>query len=267
MITPWLLGDPPLVSDRPRLFCFPHAGGGASAFSPWLRRGSRLDVQPVRLPGRESRIAEPPVRSMDALLDLLVPALVPFLDGSFSLLGHSAGAAVAFALARRLEENGRVPVRLFVSGCAPPSSRGRARSIHRLTAEEIAGVLRGLGGTPQAVLDDPDALALFLPAIRADFELYETWHGDSGALLSCPVSAYYGTADPGCDAEQARAWGSVTTGSSTCRGFPGGHHFLFGSSSGDVLRSVAEEVGHELSTRSRVERDRRPGCRCGDRKD
>ena len=55
----------PAADARPearlRLFCFPHAGGGAAAYHRWTERlGPEIAVCAVRLPGRENRAAEPP---------------------------------------------------------------------------------------------------------------------------------------------------------------------------------------------------------------
>ncbi len=50
----------------PRLFWFPHAGGGARA------GGATRDLRvPVRLPGREARIAEAPFERMAPLVEAL----------------------------------------------------------------------------------------------------------------------------------------------------------------------------------------------------
>jgi len=42
-----------------KLFCFPHAGGAASAFSSWKRRlDHRIELRPMELPGRGKRFSE-----------------------------------------------------------------------------------------------------------------------------------------------------------------------------------------------------------------
>ena len=57
---------------------------------------------PARLPGRETRLDERPIDSMDHLISALADAIAPYLDKPFALLGHSMGAAIAFELARAL---------------------------------------------------------------------------------------------------------------------------------------------------------------------
>ncbi len=105
-----------MTSDKTRLFCFPYAGGGAAAYAGWREALPQLDVLPVKLPGREGRFREPPIKRIDALVERLSDALLPFFDTPFAFFGHSMGAIIAFELARRVERAGKSPVRVFVSG-------------------------------------------------------------------------------------------------------------------------------------------------------
>ncbi|MCX6626110.1 MAG: thioesterase domain-containing protein, partial [Candidatus Solibacter sp.] len=101
------------TSPAPRLFCFPHAGGGA---------GQPLDLSgwaaiPVRLPGRESRLAEAPFERMGPLVAALADNIDSYLDRPFAFFGHSMGAVVAFELARELRRRSRpLPMMLIASG-------------------------------------------------------------------------------------------------------------------------------------------------------
>ena len=74
------------MQHRPRLFCLPPAGAGPSLYRPWAgRHAAHVEVVPVSLPGRESRISEPLSVSLDALAELVQEARVEIL-----LPGHGA---------------------------------------------------------------------------------------------------------------------------------------------------------------------------------
>src|SRR5262245_25838037 len=122
---PWLACVQPRLRPGVRLFCFPHAGGGASLFRGWADGlPDAVEVCPVQLPGRETRFREPPFLCLEPLIEALATALRPHLDRPFAFFGHSLGALVAFELARRLgRAEGPQPVHLFVSGCAAPQIR------------------------------------------------------------------------------------------------------------------------------------------------
>src|SRR5215813_9802465 len=104
--------------DCIRLLCFPHAGGGASAFEWWRTSSpSGIDVCPVQYPGRENRWGEPFAPELTDLLTALAEDLAPIWERPFAFLGHSFGALVAFELARVLIQQGHPPpVRLFLTG-------------------------------------------------------------------------------------------------------------------------------------------------------
>jgi pyochelin biosynthesis protein PchC len=80
---------------RLRLYCIPYAGGGPWVYREWPA-GLRADVEvrAVVLPGRDPRFGEPALTSVEALADVLVPALCAELDRPFAIFGHSLGAAL-----------------------------------------------------------------------------------------------------------------------------------------------------------------------------
>ena len=96
----WLLRKAPHPGVRVRLFCFPHAGAGASAYRQWSAlAGPEIEICPVQLPGRENRLRETPYTQIGSLVDALLPALRAACDVPFALFGHSMGAMVAAEVA------------------------------------------------------------------------------------------------------------------------------------------------------------------------
>ena len=249
--SPWVGGDGRNgAPDAPeRLFCFPHAGGGAGFFRPWCKAlAPEIDVRPIELPGREWRLDEPPYRRLDDLLEPLCAALEPYLDRPYGLFGHSMGSLVAYEVARRFSESSRpAPSCLLVSGRRGPRLPSRHRIIFGLPDREFLDEVGRLGGMPREVLDEPDVLQMVLPTLRADYELSETYRPMPGGRLACPVAAYMGSADPEVTASELAGWRAETTGDFTTRVFLGDHFYLRGARP-DVLRAVRQDV-HEAMAR------------------
>ncbi len=81
----WIFASRPNPQARLRLFCFPHAGGGASFFRPWIGMlPPDIEVCPVQLPGRENRLKERPFNQFSPLISELAQALRPYLDRPFA---------------------------------------------------------------------------------------------------------------------------------------------------------------------------------------
>ena len=212
-------------TDSPkRLFCFPYAGGGASAFRSWHLPGTAIyAVQP---PGREDQIQEAPIDSMDSLSSAACEALLPLLDRPFAFFGHCLGGLVAYEVARLLEARHHPPPQiLIVSAVRPPHMSGPQGLRNLLTDDQFIAWLRTIGGTPEAALQNRRLMAMVLPALRADYSLYCSHVTDRIVPLHCPLLSIGGDCDPMVSLEEVMAWRYYATQFET-RIFPGGHFFF-----------------------------------------
>lgn len=237
-------------SDAPRqLFCFAHAGGGPSFFRPWRAPlAPEIAVRRVLLPGREWRLEEPPFRHITELVGPLCAALEPYLNQPYAFFGHSMGAVVAYEVARWFSGSSRVgPACLIVSG-RPAPGLASGRRLSELPDDQFVAEVGRLNGIPPEVLSEPGLLEMVLPALRADFELAETYRPLPGGRLSCPVVGYLSTADPEVDHAGMLRWREVTTGEFALRVFRGDHFYLKGGRP-DVLGAVRDDVRPERSAR------------------
>jgi surfactin synthase thioesterase subunit len=252
LTTRWVADDGPAESPgAPRqLFCFAHAGGGPAFFRPWRAAlAPEIAVRRVLLPGRERRLEEPPFRHITELVGPLCAALEPYLDQSYALFGHSMGAVVAFEVARWFSRSSRPhPGCLIVSGRRAPGLASSPRRLSELPDEEFVAEVGRLGGIPPEVLSEPELLKMVLPALRADFELAETYQPLPGGPLDCPVVAYLGTDDPEVDYAGVLRWREVTTGEFAIRVFRGDHFYLK-EGRPDVLEAVRDDLRPERSAR------------------
>jgi surfactin synthase thioesterase subunit len=211
-----------------RLLCLPPAGGAASFYRDWGDSlPAEVDVCAVQLPGRETRLREPPYARLGPLADALAGAMRPYLDRPFAIFGHSMGALLGFELARRLRATeAREPLLLVVSGHRAPHLPRARPPLHRLPKAELIEAIRDLHGTPDDVLRNSELLELVLPAIRADFAVCETYVHRAGPPLACRLVAFGGTGDELVSREELAAWRQHTQGSFAISMLPGDHFFL-----------------------------------------
>jgi medium-chain acyl-[acyl-carrier-protein] hydrolase len=226
-----------------RLFCFPYAGGTAAVYRHWQNEfPDQVEVCAIELPGRRQRLREEPFRRLPELADAVIDGLAGEMDLPFAFFGHSLGALVAFEVARRLAEaGGRQPQALFLSGAGAPHLPRARRTFWNLPQPELLAEVRAYGGTPPDVLDDPAFLDVFLPILRADFELFETYSHGGGARLGIPAYLYGGESDERVSAARLWAWRDLADVVSV-EMFHGGHFYLR-----DAHRSLTAAVGRELA--------------------
>jgi surfactin synthase thioesterase subunit len=211
------------------LFCLPYAGGSAQRiYGAWRAGlGNQVDVVPVELPGRGSRIAEPLLTNVTTMVDDALGAVLPRLDRPYALFGHSLGALVAFELARRLEHQYRRPAEhLFVSGHGAPQLPREPDNDYKLPMPQFKERLRQLAGTPEEVLAEEELLELVAPILRADFEAADTYDFRPGTVLSCPMTVFGGHADPEAHTDTLPPWKDQTGSACDVRVMPGDHFFL-----------------------------------------
>ncbi|EST38580.1 hypothetical protein N566_06565 [Streptomycetaceae bacterium MP113-05] len=240
----WVLRPVPRTAPLLRLICVPYAGAGAAAFQGWSELLPET-VEPwlLRLPGRETRFREEPHIDLSVLVKEATAALGPALNGPFALFGHSLGALIAFELARELRRShGREPEHLTVSARSAPHLPLRHSVVHQLPDDLLLEALdQRFQAIPPAIRDDARMRALYLPVLRADVTLLETYAHTPDLPLSCPVTAYNGRADPEFGPGELEGWAQHTASSFRMRTFPGGHFFLNGER-GELLADLVEDL-------------------------
>jgi medium-chain acyl-[acyl-carrier-protein] hydrolase len=226
-----------------RLFAFPYAGGSTAIYRNWQKAlPDDVDLCPVQLPGRGSRMREESFRRIPALVEALAEALRPHMDRPFAFFGHSMGAVIGFELARRLRENYSLePAHLFVSGRRAPQVPGDRLHTYALPEEEFIAELRRLNGTPGDVLLHAELMQVMLPLLRADFELIQTYEYVPGPPLGCPVSAFGGLHDYDVERGMLEAWREQTEGPFSLHMLPGDHFFLHAAGQ-QLLRLLAQKL-------------------------
>lgn len=224
----WLSRPRPNPTAPLRLWCFPYAGAGAAAWHPWSAPLSgAAEVIAIRLPGRESRLAEPTATRIGPLADAIAAEIAPYSHEPYALCGHSLGALLAYETARRLRTAGRPgPAAFVASGARAPHCPRTEPDLHGLPDDRfIDEVDRRYQGIPKELLANREFLELFLPALRGDLAVFETYQHLPAEPLGAPLLALGGTEDPRVTREQTLAWKDHSTGAFDAVFFPGGHFF------------------------------------------
>jgi len=240
--TQWIVVHQPRPAARMRLICFPFAGGGASVYRAWASGlPEYLEVAAVQAPGRESRLGETPIHRMEELIGGLLGAALPFIrEKPFAFSGHSLGAIVALETSRAMARAAMPqPLHLIVSARPAPHLPLRRAPVAGLSREGLKNWLRSVNGTPEAVLENDELMDLFLPTLRADLEIDDTYRPKADPPLACSLTALGGTGDEEAKPEELQAWSGYTAGSFSVRLLEGGHFFAFDQGRPAALAAVA----------------------------
>jgi medium-chain acyl-[acyl-carrier-protein] hydrolase len=240
---PWILHPRPNPGAALRLLCFPYAGGGGSVFRTWPNAlPPDIEMWAIELPGRETRFKEQPFQELIPLVAALTDAVGPELQGPFAIYGHSLGALLGLCFARELRRRSLGgPVHLFASGRRAPQLPEPA-PMATLPEPQFLAELRRLGGIPDAVLAEPELMAIFLPILRTDFAVSEADLPGPDEPLDCPITVLGGKSDEKATIAELEAWRIHTTAAFEREMFPGGHFFLQ-SARDAFLGSLSRRLG------------------------
>jgi acyl transferase domain-containing protein/surfactin synthase thioesterase subunit len=242
----WIIRPQPNPEARLRLLCFAYAGAGASIFQTWAKELPAIELCAIQLPGRERRFTEEPFNRLKPLIQTLVPLLKPYLDLPFAVFGHSMGALLSFEVIRELRrQNAPLPFHLFVSGFNAPQLPDLKPPIHCLPDSQFIEKIKDLGGTPEQVVQDKKLIKQFLPVLRADFAILETYFYTNKPPFEFPITAFGGLEDRKVSQEQLAAWEQQTKAYFALQMFAGDHFFLH-SAQEELLQAIFQKLETKL---------------------
>ena len=240
----WFVIPKPNINAELKLICFPYAGGSASTFIPWAKTlPANVELIIIQAPGRGSRIGEQAYSDMNDLMRELIKIIPNILNKPYILFGHSLGSRIAFELMSQLKIlNHALPQHFIASGSRSPHYTSMKEPIYRLPHDEFIEELKHLNGTPLAVLENKELMELFLPLIRADFEIADKYCYTGNASFNCPISVLGGKGDVEISLSKLNSWGELFTTEADVHLLPGNHFFI--DSHSELVQKKVNEIIH-----------------------
>jgi len=187
-----------------------------------------MELFAIQLPCREDRFNEDCLRRVEQVVNMILPSIIELTDQPLVLFGHSMGTLLAYEIAQALRRDiQKEPSLLIASGRGAPNIVGNTiKKWHAVDDDVFIEYLRGMGGTPEAVLNDRELMQTLMRMLKADYEILETYSCTWTTPLSCPLVACAGSDDAHIVHSAVEAWANVTTGPTTVHWFSGDHFYL-----------------------------------------
>jgi surfactin synthase thioesterase subunit len=211
-----------------KLICFPYAGGSVATYSTWVKNlPDNVELSIVQMPGRGPRMFETAHANMKDVMCELLAIMPDFLNKPYILFGHSLGSRIAFELMAELQTlKLPLPLHFIASGSRGPHDKSNKKDIYHLPEPEFIAELKKLNGTPKAVLENQELMDLFLPLLRADFELADTYCFEGDSVFNCPISVLGGEEDIDISFAQLESWQNFFVQKAKVHMLPGDHFFI-----------------------------------------
>lgn len=213
-----------------KLFCLPFAGGSAMTYYKWQEGLSDgIEVIPIELAGRGKRFNELLYNNMDEMVEDTYEQIVKEIESSpFAFYGHSMGSILIYELIHKIKANKyKEPVCAFFSGRYPPYIEKAKEEFYQLPDSEFMNMIYSLGGTNKELLENKELQELFLPIIRSDYKIVETYkHKHGRGNFNCDAVILYGNNDEDITYSDLLEWEHCTYGQCTFYELNGDHFFI-----------------------------------------
>ena len=212
--------------NRMKLFSFSYAGGSSTTFYKWRKWiDESIELIAVELPGRGMRLAEPLLDNMNDVVHDVFSAIKDQLTGDYAFFGHSMGGLIAYELCLKMkQEQYEDPIHLFISGRNGPQFPIPQKS--DLSDKAFINEIVKYNGISKEVFNNKDYADLFIPILRSDFRVIESYTFQTTTMLNCDISVFYGKEDVITGLNELMLWKEVTSGTCSLYPFPGSHFFI-----------------------------------------
>lgn len=212
------------------LYCLPYAGGSSVIYSRWKQYlNPNIELRPIEFSGRGKRFSESLYEDIqDAVEDVFNKIKEDIKENEFMLFGHSMGGLITYELAHYIRKsNIRNPLHVFVSGrSAPNSIRPNEKMYSQMDSDKFKKEVLNLGGTPPEFFNHPELLDLFLPILKNDFRIVETYKCDNqDKPLNIDLTVLLGKEDD-LTKGNSETWKEYTTQKCNIIHVNGGHFFI-----------------------------------------
>ena len=108
-----------------------------------------------------------------------------------------------------------------------PTRPNKREPLYALPDDEFVARVNALyGAIPEVLLKRPRVLKMFLPALKGDFAVLDTYRHTPGNPIRVPVHVLDGTHDPVVGEGEAATWREVCAGPCSVHPIEGGHFFF-----------------------------------------
>lgn len=182
-----------------KLFLLSYAGGSASIYNKYFKYLNHTENITIELPGHLLCLDRPLLCDYTAAVYEVVKQIKKSLSGDekYIVYGHSLGAILAYhASCQLVDELYPVPSYLFLSGSlAPNQKRVFEKPVSKMDDHEFLNMIEKYGGTPKEFINSKELLELYLPILRADFKVVETYTNSFSRILDSKAYIINGVSD------------------------------------------------------------------------
>lgn len=228
------------------LFCFPHAGAGASTYASWGKVVSeKCNIYPVQYPMRETRMSELMPSNVQELAKLIVEENESlFHSKPVVLFGQCLGAYIAYETALAIQKQLSItPALLVVASSESPHKVYENTLPEIIDNQELAEHFANLGYIDKSLIGNKPFMDFFMPVLKTDYALTMNYRSENHEKVHCKILATRGKDDLNIETGMLKNWQAYTTEGICIKEYNGGHFFI----NKDNISSFSNDIISEIS--------------------
>jgi surfactin synthase thioesterase subunit len=215
--------------NKINLICLPYAGGSVSSLCTYLNSlNENINLCLIELPGRGKRMNEKLLDNIDMLLENIFENIKQIIDSGemYAIMGYSMGSILAYELYYMIKAASlQLPKHIFFCAGRTPDAYDDFKKA-KLDDEAIIEGIDALGGLSKDILSNKKIKGKFVPVIRADYKVIQSYFFTEGRqLIECNISAICGEDDDQSISTIYR-WQEFAAKKTDCIVIKGGHFFI-----------------------------------------
>lgn len=210
--------------SKPQLFCFTCAGGKADLFTAIENDLPEAELIKPEYPGHGIRHKEPLCTDFSQLADEMFAAVrKKYSGGSYGLFGYSMGSVTLAEVLVRILGSGMAPPVCVFLAAHPPVNKPALASLGG--DDKVKERTVSFGAVPKRLADNKSFWRIYLPILRADFNMIGRYRFERLCLKTdIPAAVFYSETDTPHSA--MLGWKEYFAGECGFYEFPGEHFFI-----------------------------------------
>lgn len=228
------------------MFCFPHAGAGASTYASWGKVISeKCNIYPVQYPLRETRMNEQMPSNIQELAKLIVEENEKlFHSKPIILFGQCLGAYIAYETALTIQKRLSIaPMLLVVASSESPSKVYKNTLPENMNNQDIAAHFANLGYINKSLIGNKSFMDFFMPVLKTDYNLTINYKSENHEKVNCKILTACGKDDSNITTGMLQNWQAYTMKSICIKEYDGGHFFI----NKDNISQFSDDIISEIS--------------------
>ena len=226
----WIAHERIKPEGKINLLCFAYPGGSASSFAPWKKKiNEKINLIPILYPEREIRKKEKMQETFTEFINDFIKENEELFKLPYAFFGYCGGAVIGYEIAIKARRFfGKLPIwGIIASSEAPEYLKDSLVPFPNGNEEkEMVDYLLSLKMFDENILKNRMFLDYYIPLLKADCKMLETYTYEEKEKLNCNLDILYGEDDQTVRFEKAKKWEMITLGKTNIEKRKGGHFFI-----------------------------------------